>query len=62
MTQEEQVELLVRVDEKTDRFEKWVDTHAAFHRRMGFVLVSAAISVIIAQAGMIFALIRVTAT
>ena len=61
MTREEQAELLIRVDERTDRFEKWVDIHAAFHRRMGFALMSTAVSIILAQAGMIFALTRVMA-
>lgn len=59
MTSDEKIELLIRVDERTDRFEKWVDIHSAFHRRMGFVLASTAVSIILAQAGMIFALVKV---
>lgn len=59
MTSEEHTSLLIRVDERTDRVVKWIDTHEAFHRRMGFTLISAAVSIILAQAGMIFALLKI---
>jgi hypothetical protein len=59
MTSEEHAELLIRVDERTDRLAAWTSTHEAFHRRMGFALISAAVSIILAQAGMIFALLKI---
>jgi hypothetical protein len=42
--------------------EKWIDVHTSFHRRTGFILASAAVTIIVAQAGMIFTLLRLAAT
>lgn len=58
MSPAERAELLIRVDERTDKIEKWIDVHSAFHRRTGFVLASAAVTIIVAQAGMIFTLLK----
>jgi len=59
MTHQEKVELLVRLDERTDRLMKWTDSHKKFHRSMGFALISAAVTIVVAQGGMIFALLRI---
>ncbi len=54
----EKPELLIRVDERTERLEKWVEMHTSHHSRLSMAFVSTAISIILAQAGMIFALIK----
>jgi hypothetical protein len=59
MTSVERSELLIRVDERTARLEKWTSNHMEHHRRLFLAFVSAAISIILAQAGMIFALLRI---
>lgn len=58
MTENEKVELLIRVDERTDRQEKWIDAHAKHHQNLTRAFVSTAVSIVVVQAGMIFALLR----
>ena len=62
MTEEQKSELLIRVDERTERQEKWIDDHAQHHQRLTFAFISTAVSIVLAQAGMIFAMLRVLAT
>jgi len=62
MMEDQQVELLVRVDERSERHDKWIDDHAAHHQRLTFVFTTTAVSIVLAQGGMILALLRVLAT
>ena len=50
MTHEEKVELLIRVDERTARMEKWCVEHAAHHQKIFYALLSAIIGVIVTGA------------
>lgn len=51
-------ELLIRVDERVEQHDKWMDAHMAHHSKLSWAFVSTAVSVILTQGGMIFALLR----
>lgn len=48
MTNEERDALLMRVDERTARMEKWTETHMALHTKLYFAFVASTVSIIIA--------------
>ena len=62
MTHEEKVELLIRVDERVEKIERWCSNHMAHHQRLLYAFIGAAVSVILAEAttivGIIIALAR----
>lgn len=62
MTSVERTELLIRVDERTERLEVWSQNHMEHHRRLFLSFIAATVSIVLAQAGMIFALIQILAT
>lgn len=57
MTSIERAELLVRVDERTEKIEKWSENHMAHHQKLFGFFVTACISVILAQATTVAGLI-----
>jgi hypothetical protein len=47
MTREEHDELLIRVDERTARLEKWTETHVELHARLSLAFMAAVVSALL---------------
>jgi len=61
MTQEERDELLIRLDERTERLEKWTETHVALHARLTTAFISAVVSTVMALGTTVVSLIVLVA-
>ena len=57
MTHEEKTDLLIRVDERTARLEKWSVTHVELHTRLSLAFVAAAVSALLALGTTVVSLI-----
>ena len=47
MTSEQKIELLIRVDERTERLVKWTETHVELHTKLSLAFVAAVVSAIL---------------
>jgi type IV secretory pathway component VirB8 len=59
MTPAARTELLIRVDERTERIETWAKDHMEHHRRLFLSFIAATVSIVLAQAGVIFTLLQI---
>jgi ABC-type phosphate/phosphonate transport system permease subunit len=48
MKAQDRDELLIRLDERTERLEKWTLTHVALHEKLSMAFVGAVVSTILA--------------
>jgi len=48
MTSQERDELLIRLDERTERLEEWTKTHIALHTRLSAAFIAASVSTVLA--------------
>jgi len=48
MTHQEKVELLVRIDERTEQLVKWTERHVELHTRLSLAFLGAAVSAFLA--------------
>lgn len=58
MTHAERDELLVRLDERTERLEKWTVTHVELHTRLSTAFISAVVSTFLALGTVVVSLLR----
>jgi len=57
MTHEEKVELLIRVDERTEQLVEWTNKHVELHARLSQAFVAAVVSAILALGTTVVSLI-----
>jgi len=62
MSPDERDELLIRLDERTERLEKWTTMHVALHTRLSAAFISAAVSTVLALGTTIVSVIVVLAS
>lgn len=58
MTPAERDELLVRLDERTERLEKWTTAHVELHTRLAMAFVSAVVSTFLALGTVVISILR----
>jgi hypothetical protein len=51
-------EMLIRVDERTARLEKWTVTHVELHTRLSLAFAGAVVSMVVALATTVVSLLR----
>jgi hypothetical protein len=51
-------EMLIRVDERTARLEKWTMTHVELHTRLSIAFIGAVVSTVLALATTVVSLLR----
>jgi hypothetical protein len=58
MTPQERDELLIRLDERTARLERWTATHVELHTRLSMAFISAVVSTALALGATVVSLLK----